>query len=159
MLLNNVGTRTAGSDVVWLSTGTYSPRVCTSLESIPIIAIIRNNTQTAVTNMKYKWDHFDILAQGRSDTHCKIKETLLIREPQPTLKDNVSSEKFYIFYMQINELLFLNINLVITSIPNGHFWRCMSKHMKRQVKWILFSKMLFIIIFVTVCLLFLIKLR
>ena len=26
-----------------------------------------------------KWDHFEILARGRSDTHCKIKETLLIR--------------------------------------------------------------------------------
>ena len=26
-----------------------------------------------------KWDHFEILAKGRSDTHCAIKETLLIK--------------------------------------------------------------------------------
>ena len=31
-----------------------------------------------------KWDHFDILGKGRSDTHCKIKETLLIRESVET---------------------------------------------------------------------------
>ena len=44
------------------------------------------------TGHNLKWDHFEILAKGRSDTHCKIKETLLIRELKPTLKDNVSSE-------------------------------------------------------------------
>ena len=27
------------------------------------------------TGHNLKWDHFDILAKGRSDTHCKIKET------------------------------------------------------------------------------------
>ena len=37
---------------------------------------------------------FDILAKGRSDTHCKIKETLLIRELKPALNNSVSSEKF-----------------------------------------------------------------
>ena len=30
------------------------------------------------TGHNLKWDHFEILAKGRSDTHCKIKETLLI---------------------------------------------------------------------------------
>jgi len=44
-----------------------------------------------------KWDHFDILAKGRSDTHCKIKEILLIKELKPTLNDNVSSEKLYLY--------------------------------------------------------------
>ena len=39
------------------------------------------------------WDHFDILATGRSDTHCKIKETMLIRDLQPALNENVCSEK------------------------------------------------------------------
>ena len=48
------------------------------------------------TGHNLKWHHFDILAKGRSDTHCKIKETLLIRELKPTLNDNVSSEKLYI---------------------------------------------------------------
>ena len=39
------------------------------------------------------WDHFDILASGKKDFHCKIKETLLIQELQPSLNVNVSSEK------------------------------------------------------------------
>ena len=49
------------------------------------------------TGHNLKWDHFDILAKGRSDTHCKIKETLLIRELKPTLNNNVSSEKLYLY--------------------------------------------------------------
>ena len=44
-----------------------------------------------------KWDHFDILPKGRSDTHSKIKETLLIRELKPTLNDKVSCEKLYLY--------------------------------------------------------------
>ena len=47
------------------------------------------------TGHNLKWDHFEILAKGRSDTHCKIKETPIIQELKPTVKDNVSSEKFY----------------------------------------------------------------
>ena len=39
------------------------------------------------------WDHFDILATGQSDIHCKIKETLLIRDLKPALNENVGSEK------------------------------------------------------------------
>jgi len=47
------------------------------------------------TGHNLKWDHFDILAvrSGRSDKHCKIKETLLVGEFKPTL--NASSEKLY----------------------------------------------------------------
>jgi len=44
-----------------------------------------------------KWDHFEILAKGLSDTHCKIKVTLLMRELKPTLNDNVNSEKLYLY--------------------------------------------------------------
>ena len=39
----------------------------------------------------------DILATGRSDLHCKIKETLLIRELQPALNENVDSEKLFLY--------------------------------------------------------------
>ena len=39
----------------------------------------------------------EILAKGRSDTHCKIKETLLIQELKPSLNDNVSREKLYLY--------------------------------------------------------------
>ena len=48
------------------------------------------------TGHHLKWDHFDILARGRSDIHCKIKETLLIRDLKPALNENVGSEKLYL---------------------------------------------------------------
>ena len=38
-----------------------------------------------LTNHSIKWDHFEILATGRSDMHCKIKESLLIRDLKPVL--------------------------------------------------------------------------
>ena len=40
-------------------------------------------------------DH--VTSTGRSDTHCKIKETLLIQELKPTINDTVSSEKLYLY--------------------------------------------------------------
>ena len=49
------------------------------------------------TGDNLKWDHYEILAKGRSDTHCKIKETLLIQELKPTLNDTVSSEKLCLY--------------------------------------------------------------
>ena len=51
------------------------------------------------TGHNMKWDHLEILARGRSDTHCKIKETLLIRDLEPFLNENVSSEKPYLVYI------------------------------------------------------------
>ena len=45
------------------------------------------------TGHRIKWDHFDILATGQSDIHCKIKETLLIRDFKPAFNENVGSEK------------------------------------------------------------------
>ena len=44
------------------------------------------------------WDHFEILATGRSDMHCKIKESLLIRDLKPALNENVGSEKLHLYY-------------------------------------------------------------
>ena len=44
-----------------------------------------------------KWDHFQVLASGRCDLHCKIKEPLLIRDLEPTLNDNISSEKLWLY--------------------------------------------------------------
>ena len=32
------------------------------------------------TGHSLKWDHFEVLAKGRSNTHCKIKETLLFKD-------------------------------------------------------------------------------
>ena len=45
----------------------------------------------------HKWDHFQILATGRSDVHCKIKETVLIKDLNPALNENVSSEKLFLY--------------------------------------------------------------
>ena len=45
------------------------------------------------TGHDIKWDHFDILASGKTDFHCKIKETLFIQELKPSLNVNISSEK------------------------------------------------------------------
>ena len=44
------------------------------------------------TGHNIKWDHFDILASGKTDYHCKIKEALLIQELKPAFNVNVSSE-------------------------------------------------------------------
>ena len=41
-------------------------------------------------------DHFEILATGRSDIHCRIKESLLIKDLQPSLNENVGSEKRFL---------------------------------------------------------------
>ena len=44
-----------------------------------------------------KWDHFDILASGKTDYHCKVKETLFIQELLPAANANVSSEKHLLY--------------------------------------------------------------
>ena len=43
------------------------------------------------TGHSLKWDHFEILAKGRSDTQCKIKEALLVKDLEPTLNEYVTS--------------------------------------------------------------------
>ena len=48
------------------------------------------------TGHSLKWDHFEILTKGRSDTHCKIQETLLIKDLKPTLM-NMSVAKICVF--------------------------------------------------------------
>ena len=54
------------------------------------------------TGHRIKWDHFDILATGQSDTHCKIKETLLIRHLKQALNENVGSENYLYFSSRLN---------------------------------------------------------
>ena len=49
------------------------------------------------TGHNIKWDHFDIIASGKTDLHCKIKENLFIQELQPSLNVNVSSEKLMLY--------------------------------------------------------------
>ena len=47
----------------------------------------------AISRPKNQWDHFDILAKGKTDYHCKIKETFSIQELEPAFNVNVGSEK------------------------------------------------------------------
>ena len=48
------------------------------------------------TGHRIKWDHFQILASGCSDLHCKIKETLLIRDLKPAMNVNIGSENLFL---------------------------------------------------------------
>ena len=60
---------------------------------------------TANYGHSLKWDHFDILSKGRSDTHCKIKETLLIKDLKPTLNEYVSSEKLCLYLAVVTSIV------------------------------------------------------
>ena len=65
---------------------------------VPAMHLLSQTTSRQLSGHNLKWDHFETLAEGRSDTHCKIlKETLLIQELKPTPNDNVSSEKLYLY--------------------------------------------------------------
>ena len=61
-------------------------------------ALSKNGQTSAIadhitsTGHNIKWDHFEILATGRSDIHCRIKESLLIKDLKPSLNENVGSE-------------------------------------------------------------------
>ena len=61
------------------------------------------------TGHNIKWDHFDILATGKSNLQCKIKETLLISELKPSLNENVVVARSYFFLL----ISFGSINFVI----------------------------------------------
>ena len=57
------------------------------------------------TGHNIKWDHFEI-ESGKTDYHCKVKETLFIRELNPTLDTNLTS----------NELSYVTATLSDTQI-------------------------------------------
>ena len=50
------------------------------------------------TGHNTKLDHFEILASGKSDNLCKMKETLFIQELNPTQNTNLSSDKLSLYY-------------------------------------------------------------
>ena len=52
---------------------------------------------TISTGHNIKWDHFEILATGKSDLQCKIQETLLISDFKPSLNENIGSEKLFLY--------------------------------------------------------------
>ena len=65
-------------------------------------ALAKNDSTSAIADRKttghdIKWDHFDILAKGKTDYHCKIKENLFIQELEPAFNVNVGSEKLVLY--------------------------------------------------------------
>ena len=66
-------------------------------------ALAKNDNTSAIadhvkaTGHNIKWDHFDILAKGKTDYHCKIKETFFIQELEPAFNVNVGSEKLMLY--------------------------------------------------------------
>ena len=62
-------------------------------------AFVKNDNTSAIadhvkaTGHNIKWDQFDILAKGKTDYHCKIKETLFIQELEPAFNVNVSRKR------------------------------------------------------------------
>ena len=66
-------------------------------------ALAKNDNTSAIadhvkaTGHNIDWDHFDILAKGKTDYHCKIKETLFIQELEPAFNVNVGSEKLMLY--------------------------------------------------------------
>ena len=49
------------------------------------------------TGHNIKWDHFEILASGKTDYYCKIEGTLFIQDLKPAFKVNISSEKLMLY--------------------------------------------------------------
>ena len=43
-------------------------------------------------------DYDLMMPTGRSDIHCRIKESLLIMDLKPCLKENVASKKLFLYY-------------------------------------------------------------
>ena len=75
------------------------------------------NLHAVKTGHNIKWNHFPVLANGSSDLHCKIKETLLIKvKGKPALNKNFGSEKLWLystvsFHCYLFTLLFLSYSL------------------------------------------------
>ena len=62
-----------------------------------ISAAFADHISSTGHNIKLKWDHFEILTTGKSDIHCRIIETLLIRDLKAVLNENVGSEKLFLY--------------------------------------------------------------
>ena len=49
------------------------------------------------TGHNIQWDHYDISTKGKTDYHCKIKETLFIQELEPAFNVNFGNEKLMLY--------------------------------------------------------------
>ena len=68
------------------------------------------------------------LAKGKTDYHCKIKETLFIQELEPAFNANVGSEKLnmlkYLLNLGSSPLTFVYMWIAVLNF-NGYIWKCM----------------------------------
>ena len=66
-----------------------------------------------LNSIRIQWDQFEMLATGRSDMHCKIKESLLIRDLKPTLNENVvECQSILLVPSPYNELYFFKFKFI-----------------------------------------------
>ena len=81
----------------------------------------RNETTEMRQNENEKIFNFEVLASGKTDKHCKIKETLLIQKFKPALNVNISSDKLFLFRTFLFLLIFefIILNLTIYTFDNG----------------------------------------
>ena len=78
-----------------LSSGGY---IVEQRKSVIHISKPDGGTRINISNpFLFKVTHFEIIATGKSDLQCKIKETLLISELKPSLNENVGSEKLFLY--------------------------------------------------------------
>ena len=79
----------------------------TGVQTEPFEALTEDHHTSAIadhislTDHNIKSDHFEILTTGKSDIHCRIKETLLIRDLKLALNENVGSEKIFLYQHHI----------------------------------------------------------
>jgi len=83
--------------LIWPSTNIGNTTLEIEIEKLNILRPLLKTVTPQPLQITIKWDNFDILATGRSDIHCKIKETLLIRDLKPALNKNVDSEKLFLY--------------------------------------------------------------
>ena len=80
-------------------------RLREQVHSVQALAKTDNTSAVAdhvkTTGHNIKWDHFEILASGKTDYHCKIKETLFIQELKPAFNVNVSNEKLMLYWLVV----------------------------------------------------------
>ena len=74
----------------------------------------------------------DFTASGKTDYHCKMKQTLFIQELNPTLYTNLTSDKLSPY--QYITLTLVKPRSLAISKSNRRLWKCMLQHTKLQVK-------------------------
>ena len=63
------------------------------VKMITIKLLLTMSLPPDITLRNIKWDNFEILASGKTDYPCKIKETWFIEDLKPPFNVNISSEK------------------------------------------------------------------